>query len=92
MPLFRLTQSAMMAGMGDEVVLLDSVNGHYYSLDRVGRSMLDLALGEDEQDRVLALLESRFDAGPAQLAADFSALMDSLVAAGLVEPTSPSAG
>ena len=85
MPLFRLTESAMMAGMGDEMVLLDSLNGSYYSLDRIGRSMLDLALAEEGRENVIAVLESRFDAAPEQLDADFSALMDSLVEAGLVE-------
>lgn len=77
----------MMAGMGDEMVLLDSLNGHYYSLDRIGRVMLDMALEDDDLDGVLDRLETRFEATPDRLAADFSALMDALLEAGLIEST-----
>ena len=75
----------MMAGVGDEMVLLDSINGHYFSLDRIGRRMLDLALGEVDQAQIISRLQSQYDAEPAQLKADFIDLMSSLEKAGLIE-------
>mgnify|MGYP001827302594 CR=1 FL=1 len=85
MALYRLRESAMMAPMGNEVVLLDSLNGHYFSLDRVGMRMLNLALSEIDASTVKEKLLVQYDASGDQLAEDFGALMSELQTVGLVE-------
>ncbi len=84
MPLFRLGENTMMAPMGEEVVLLDSLNGNYYSLDTVGRGMLDLALAENDRASVLDALEARYDASREEITRDFDALMKELESLSLV--------
>ena len=75
----------MMAPMGDDMVLLDSLNGHYFSLDRVGRRMLDLALTESDTATINEKLLAQFDASGSQVAEDFRTLMGELQSAGLLE-------
>ena len=74
----------MMAAVGDEVVLLDSLNGHYFSLDTVGRRMLDLALSECDIGSVAEKLAAQYDATMERLSEDFTVLMDELQSVGLL--------
>ena len=84
MALYRLDTAAMMTPVGEEMVLLNSLNGHYFSLDPVGRTMLDMALAEADRVSVIAKLVSRYDVSRERITRDFMALMEELESVGLV--------
>ncbi len=89
MAMIQLAESVMISSVGDEYVLLDSLNGHYYSLDPVGRQMIDLALECDSEQAVLQELISRYDASIQLLTRDFSNLVTELMEIGLITMAAP---
>lgn len=77
--------------IADEAVLLNVATEHYYSLDSVGYSMLlHSTSGATLADAVEALLEE-YEVDREQLVADFTALLNRLLEAGLIEMISPAA-
>jgi hypothetical protein len=73
--------------VGGETVLLDLASGTYFGLNPVGARFW--ALVEDEEMNVAqacAVLASEYDAPAAQIEADIAALVDELIANGLLVP------
>lgn len=85
MALYSLTDCAMLSEVGDEYVLLDSNNAQYFSLDSIGKKMLDLMLGENNFEEMISTLNSEFDASDDTLLSDLKSLAKSLVDAGLIK-------
>jgi hypothetical protein len=68
-----------------ELVILDMARGKYFSLDAIGaRAFGGLARGETPSE-VVAAITSEYDVSPAQALADIEALVDDLLAKGLLE-------
>ncbi len=69
-----------------ETIIIHLGTGVYYSLRGSGAEIWDmLAAGADEQ-QVLAQLEARYDAAPAELSAAVSGLVEQLRAEDLISP------
>lgn len=71
--------------LGDELILLDPARGEMFSLNATGRCIWG-ALGGGLDAAVRALVDA-FDITAEQAAADARALVEDLVAAGLLVPT-----
>lgn len=77
--------------IADEAVLLNVATEHYYALDSVGYSMLlHSTSGATLADAVDALL-NEYEVDREQLVADFTALLNRLLEAGLIEMLPPAA-
>ena len=70
-----------------ESIMLDLESEYYFSLDDVGTRMWQLLNAHEETATVIARLLEEYDVDEATLRHDLAALIDQLVAAGLVTVT-----
>jgi hypothetical protein len=73
--------------IGEEAVLLNLETGIYFGLDPIGTRIWELALEHDVRT-VCRTLEAEFDATPEVIERDVLALLDSLLAKGLLTTNS----
>lgn len=71
----------------DGSVLLNKRTGRYWQVNRTGTHTLDRLLVSETADQIAADLAARYDIDAAQVQADITAMTESLLAAGLVEPS-----
>ncbi|MBB1152650.1 MULTISPECIES: lasso peptide biosynthesis PqqD family chaperone [Amycolatopsis] len=71
----------------DGSVLLNKRTGRYWQVNRTGTHTLDRLLAGETADQIAADLAARYDIDAAQVQADITAMTESLLAAGLVEPS-----
>lgn len=69
----------------DTAVLLDSVTGRYFTLDRVGTRVWTLVTSLPSIAAACEALSGEFEAPPADVRQDVFDLLDQLAAAGLLE-------
>jgi hypothetical protein len=84
---FRVPDSVSMRSVRDEVVLLDMASEQYYGLDPVGACALDAISNGADIDGAVAAVFAVFDAPEDRIRSDVLALVDELVAAGLLVVT-----
>jgi hypothetical protein len=70
-----------------EMVLMDPRAEQYYALDDVGARCWQLLVEHDDVEAVVASMLTEFDVDEATLRSDIHALMEQLLAAGLVVAT-----
>ena len=80
----RPAPGVLFRQLGGEAVLLDTARGAYFGLDEVGTAIWKLIAAGADLDAVLTALVAEYDAGEEQLRADLAALVDELVASGLL--------
>jgi hypothetical protein len=78
-----------MRKVHDEVVLLDMTSEHYFGLDAVGARVIDAIQCGTDIDGAVAAVFDAFDAQEDQIRTDVLALVEDLVARGLLVVTSP---
>ncbi|WP_295430003.1 PqqD family protein [uncultured Thiodictyon sp.] len=80
----RISPEVLHQQVRDEVVILDLGGEQYYGLNAVGSRIWDLLDGDHTLGQVAEIITREFDAPAAQVQDDLRALLDTLVAAGLV--------
>ena len=81
------TDKVLFQDLERESIMLDLESEYYFSLDDVGTRMWQLLSEHQETATVLAQLLDEYDVDAATLQHDLAALIDQLVAAGLVTVT-----
>ena len=86
-PIYAASPDVVCGAVGEEFVLLDTRSGTYFGLNAVGGRLWQLA---EQEPRTLAafceVLEAEYDVARAMLERDFAALLEQLVARGLLQP------
>ena len=85
----RVPELVLMRKVHDEVVLLDMASEQYFGLDAVGACVIDAIQGGADVDGAVVAVVDAFDAQEDRIRTDVLALVEELVAAGLliVTPT-----
>ena len=78
-------QDQVSSDLGEEVVILQLRNGVYYGLDEVGARIWDLIQEPRAVNEIRDLLLDEYDVEPERCERDLLALLEELVAEGLVE-------
>jgi hypothetical protein len=77
-------KDVLFRDLGGETVLLDTASGSYFGLNEVGARIWALLTGGENVASTLATLEAEYDAPAEKLRADLLALVEELVASGLL--------
>jgi len=83
---FRHAPSARAARAGDDLVLLHLGRGTYYTLNETGAFLWGRLDSERTLQEIGAAMVERFEIDAETAWGDLSALVDELVAEGLIEP------
>jgi hypothetical protein len=83
----RMPDTVSMRRVHDEVVLLDMASEQYYGLNAVGACVIEAVSGGADVDGAVAAVFDAFDAPEDQIRADVLALVEELVATGLLVVT-----
>ena len=81
---YQIAESAVFEKVGDEMVILNTADGHYYGLDEVGCNMLELLEAHADVELVVEHLAAQYDASADVLRTDLLALIEQLQNHGLV--------
>ena len=87
--MLQVPDPVLMRKVHDEVVILDMASEQYFGLDAVGACVIDALLGGADVDGAIAAVFGAFDAPEDQIRSDVMALVEHLVASGLLVVTSP---
>ena len=87
--LLQVPGPVLMRKVHDEVVLLDMASEQYFGLDAVGACVIDAIQGGTDVDGAIAAVLKAFDAPVDQIRTDVLALVEDLVASGLLVVMSP---
>jgi len=79
-----IPQGIIFKKVGEEMVLLDFERGIYYGLNPVGARIWELFADGKSMDEIVDVLTEEFDVERTDAKKDVEALMDDLVANGLV--------
>jgi hypothetical protein len=71
--------------VADDLVLFDEAAGRYFATGSVGADIWDLIATPQRLDAICTALVARYEVDPATCAAEVSAFVAEMVAAGLVE-------
>ncbi|MCX7026384.1 MAG: PqqD family protein [Spirochaetes bacterium] len=82
--MIRLNKSVLRSDVDGEIMLLDRSSGVYYGFNEVGRRMLELAMGMDDQEMIIATLTGEFDEREEIIRRDFCTLIATLLSKGLI--------
>jgi hypothetical protein len=85
--MLRIPDSVSMRTVHDEVVLLDLSSEQYYGLNAVGACVIEAVTAGADVDGAVAAVFDSFDAPEEQIRADVVALVEELVANGLLVVT-----
>ena len=83
----KMPDSVSMRTVHDEVVLLDMSSEQYYGLNAVGACVIQAVNGGADVDGAIAAVVAAFDAPEDQIRADVMALVEELLATGLLVVT-----
>ena len=78
MPCIEFKDETLLTELEDEIILLNTNAGIYYSLDSVGKKMVELCLELDSFDQVIDQLLTEFDTERSTLEKDLPNLIASL--------------
>jgi hypothetical protein len=76
--------NVLARGVGAETVILDLESGTYFGLDPVGARIWQLLSEGKSLAEICSVIQSEYDVGAAQAQEDLVALVEELVAQGLV--------
>jgi hypothetical protein len=80
-----ISQEVILREVGEEVVLLNLKTKQYFSLNPVGRRMLDLLTQNASIGQAFSSLSEEYTVDPAVLRGDLQELIENLLKQGLVE-------
>ena len=80
----KLSADALFQDIGGEGVILDLNSASYFGLDEVGARLWSLLQTDASMQRAFEALQEEYDVDPDRLAVDLNALLDQLLAVGLV--------
>jgi hypothetical protein len=80
----KIPDDVIWQELGDEVVLLNLGNEHYYELNRVGTRMWQLLAEERDAEAILAQMMNEFDVPEMTLRHDLAQLIGDLQRAHLI--------
>ena len=83
-PIYARTADIIEADVGGEVVLLHTQNWQYFEFDTVGTAIWKLLHQPHGLSSLVDALQSQFDVGREQCAAETKAFLDEMVEQGLV--------
>jgi hypothetical protein len=83
-PPIQVAKDVLVQPLGDEAVLLNLNNDHYYGLDDVGTRMWALLAEHGDPEAVIRQLLLEYEADEPTLRRDLAALIDKLEQAGLI--------
>jgi hypothetical protein len=83
-PPIHIAKDVLVQPLGDEAVLLNLNNDHYYGLDNVGTRMWELLAEHGDPEAVIRQMLLEYDADEPALRRDLAALIDKLEQAGLI--------
>ena len=81
----RVAESVRSTHNGDGAIVLDVRQGHMFSLNFVGSTILELLKQGSDQSEIADTLAARFEISRDVAEADVSAFIESLRAPGLIE-------
>jgi hypothetical protein len=81
----QIPRHVLSQAVQDETVLLDLEQERYYGLDDVGSRVWELLCADVAPSRLMEWLLREYDVDEPQLRADLEALLNELIAAGLLE-------
>lgn len=76
---YEFSPEVLFQPMGDEAVLLNLSDNHYYGLNEVGARMWELLSEQGQLEPVLAQLLTEFEVDEETLRQDIATLIDELV-------------
>ena len=82
---YKLSDKALFQKVVDETVILDSVNGQYYTLDPIGTEMIEALNTGKSVSQVVTLIEQNYDASAENIQTDLSELINKMCDKGLLE-------
>jgi hypothetical protein len=84
----RLTkaENVLVEDLDGEAVLLNLDNGQYYGLDKIGYHLFQQLVALGSFDEAIISLQDVYEVDPAQLRRDMEALLEEMLANGLVVP------
>ena len=82
----RLAPGVIASNLSTEIILLDTVHEHYYSLKGVGHRFWELLAEDPSVDQAVACLLDEFEVEDVVLRRDLAALWKHMAERGLVEP------
>jgi hypothetical protein len=85
-PALAVSADVVFREIDGEAVLLDLASGRYFGLNVVGTRVWNVIAGGGSVDDAVAAIVAEFDAPDAEIDADVRALVDDLVARGLLQP------
>jgi hypothetical protein len=80
----RKPENVLAQTVGDESVLLNLDTEHYFGLDPIGTDMWQALVATDSIGAAFDELEARYEVSPEVLWQDLAALVDALLASGLL--------
>lgn len=81
---YTIAEQTLFQPLGNEAVLLDLRTERYFSLDDIGTRIWSLIMERNTIDAVVAQMLQEYDVTDTVLRKDVEALVDRLVAAGLL--------
>lgn len=90
MGMYQLSEDTAITEVGDEYVMLDLKEGKYFSVNSVGRLMLDLVREHDDKESVVDQILNQFEGDRASVSNDLDEFVAELCSVGLLHsPDNP---
>jgi len=83
MPVYKISEHALLQEVGDETVILNLESGEYFTLDDIGTRMLQLFRDEPDTHKVAVRISEEYEVNPEQAHTDLIDLLDKMVSHGL---------
>ena len=81
---YTISPSVLLQVVDDEVLLFDSSNGQFFTINDIGAGIWEVMQDYSTLDNVLQELKSYFDIPKEKLSSDVLAFADSLVKQGII--------
>jgi hypothetical protein len=81
---WKASANVLTREVGGELVLLDLERGVYFGLNEAGRRIWSELISGHDEDETAAILANEFNASADDIRADLAALLEQLVASGLL--------
>ncbi len=86
---YQLKSNLLLQTVADEMVILDPESGHYFTLNEVGRRMLEIYRESGDLEQSVTRLGEEYDADADTLRQDLERLLQELEAQGLAQRVTP---
>jgi hypothetical protein len=82
---YKIKTNLLLQSVVDEIVILDTDTGNYYTLDSIGSDMIDLYKKTSSIDRTTDEIVEKYDCDKQTAKNDLIKLLESMAENGLVE-------